>query len=310
MSDRSHHPHPQAHDTTFATPVKLMLDTRLTPVERNGWQVLRMLRAADGISPLASLGQLRRYLTSTPLGQQAGLETGRRALTVLRLTGWISLVGQSSDPMTGHVFSEQYRVHEQALTFEQACALDASLPQLLRESIDHDNNLVDRVAVHIQETLEAKSQSSAVDASTPHDDDDEPPLSGPPAGERTDEAVSAEPAHHPDGMPQTGEDRDRPHDASRTYSTYKYLNNKKERTYRAGAHAHARESDEAVSPPMALPPCLRTAAVDQQKDVQTALRRLPPPQRQDVLDELQARSQHGTQRRGVLLRLDQARAGR
>jgi len=30
-----------------------MLDARLTPLERNGWQVLR---SAEGISPLANLG--------------------------------------------------------------------------------------------------------------------------------------------------------------------------------------------------------------------------------------------------------------
>ncbi|WP_227745200.1 hypothetical protein [Bordetella bronchiseptica] len=64
-----------------------MLDARLTPLERNGWQVLRMLRSAEGISPLANLGQLRRYLT---LGQRARYETAWRVLVVLRLTGWIS----------------------------------------------------------------------------------------------------------------------------------------------------------------------------------------------------------------------------
>lgn len=51
-----------------------MLDTRLTPLERNGWQVLCMLRSAENISPLANRGQLRRYFASTPLGQRAGSE--------------------------------------------------------------------------------------------------------------------------------------------------------------------------------------------------------------------------------------------
>lgn len=154
MATHPIHHNPHGHDASFTTPTALMLDTRLTPLERNGWQVLRMLRAADGTSPLANLGQLRRYLTSTPLGQRAGYETAWRVPVVLRLSGWISLVGQQRDPMTGHVLSELYQVHEQALSFQQACALDASLPQLLRESVDHANNLVDRVAVHIQQTLE------------------------------------------------------------------------------------------------------------------------------------------------------------
>ncbi len=136
MADHGDH-NPQVHDALFTTPTALMLDTRLTPLERNGWQVLRMLRAADGRSSLANLAQLRRYLTSTPLGQRAGYETARRVLVVLRLTGWISLVGQHRDPMTGHVLNELYAVHESALTFHQACDLDASLPQLLQASVGH-----------------------------------------------------------------------------------------------------------------------------------------------------------------------------
>ena len=78
---------------------------------------------------------------------------------------------------------------------------------------------------------------------------------------------------------------------SSTYKTYMY---KKERTYRA------REGDgDPASQPVSLPPCLSTAQADQQKDVQAALRRLPPQHRQEVLDELQARSQSGTVRNVV-----------
>jgi hypothetical protein len=132
MANHPHHHAPQGLDALFTTPVALMLDHRLTPLDRNGWQVLRMFRATDGVSPLANMGQLRRYLTSNPLGQRAGHETAWRVLTVLRLTGWISLVGQRRDPMTGQVLSELYRVHDAALNFAQACALDGSLSQLLQ----------------------------------------------------------------------------------------------------------------------------------------------------------------------------------
>ena len=68
---------PQAHEALFTTPTALMLDARLTPLERNGWQVLRMLRA----SSLANLAQLRRDLTSTPLGQRAVDAQARQAIS-------------------------------------------------------------------------------------------------------------------------------------------------------------------------------------------------------------------------------------
>lgn len=291
MADHHTRHNPPGKDALFATPTSLMLDARLTPLERNGWQVLRMLRSAEGISPLANLGQLRRYLTSTPLGQRAGYETARRVLVVLRLTGWISLVGQHRDPLTGHVLSELYKVHESALHFQQACALDASLSALLQASIGHENNQVDRVAVHIQATLAQVSEAASI---ATHDqfrnDDDLPPT--PPS--QASETASPPPSSGDSAgstlvSQQTGHARHMTAEQGSTYKTYMY---KKERTYRA------REGDSA-SQSVSLPPCLSNAKADQQKDVQTALRRLPPQHRQEVLDELQARSQSGTVRNVV-----------
>lgn len=289
MADHHTRHNSLGQDALFTTPASLMLDARLTPLERNGWQVLRMLRSAEGISPLANLGQLRRYLTSTPLGQRAGYETARRVLVVLRLTGWISLVGQHRDPLTGHVLSKLYQVHESALHFQQACALDASLPALLQASIGHENNQVDRVAVHIQATLAQASEAASI---APHDDDDLPPTPPSQGSEAADPLrLSGDSAGSTLVPQQTGLARHMTAEQGSTYKTYMY---KKERTYRA------REGDgDSVSPSVSLPPCLSNAKADQQKDVQAALRRLPPQHRQEVLDELQARSQSGTVRNVV-----------
>lgn len=284
---------PLGQDALFSTPASLMLDARLTPLERNGWQVLRMLRSAERISPLANLGQLRRYLTTTPLGQRAGYETAWRVLVVLRLTGWISLVGQQRDPLTGHVLSELYQVHESALDFQRACALDTSLPTLLQASIGHENNQVDRVAIHIQATLAQASQAASVAAQDQHHDDDD---SSPTPPSQVKQAASqlqssGDSAGSTDVPQQTGHERQMTTEQGSTYKTYMY---KKERTYRT------RESDgDPASRSVSLPPCLSNAQADQQKDVQAALRRLPPQHRQEVLDELQARSQSGTVRNVV-----------
>ena len=293
MADHHTRHNPLGQDALFATPASLMLDARLTPLERNGWQVLRMLRSAEGISPLANLGQLRRYLTSTPLGQRAGYETARRVLVVLRLTGWISLVGQHRDPLTGHVLSELYQVHESALDFQQACTLDASLPALLQSSIGHENNQVDRVAIHIQATLaQAPEATSIATHDQRHDDDDLPPTTPSRASEAVDPPpLSGDSAGSTLVPQQTGHARHVTAEQSSTYKTYMY---KKERTYRA-----REENSDPSSRPVSLPPCLSNAQADQQKDVQAALRRLPPQHRQEVLDELQARSQSGTVRNVV-----------
>ena len=290
MADHHTRHNSLGQDALFTTPASLMLDARLTPLERNGWQVLRMLRSAEGISPLANLGQLRRYLTSTPLGQRAGYETARRVLVVLRLTGWISLVGQHRDPLTGHVLSELYQVHESALGFQHACALDASLPALLQSSIGHENNQVDRVAIHIQATLAQAPEAASITAyDQPGDDDDLPPTPPSQASEAVDPLpLSGDSAGSALVPQQTEHARHMTAEQGGTYKRYMY---KKERTYRA----RKGDSDPA-SQSVSLPPCLSNAQADQQKDVQAALRRLPPQHRQEVLDELQARSQSGTVR--------------
>ena len=285
------HPHSNASagETLLGTPTALMLDTRLTPLERNGWQVLRMLRAADGLSPLANLGQLRRYLTSIPLGQRAGYETAWRVLVVLRLTGWISLIGQHRDPLTGHVLSELYQEHDHPLRFAQACELDASLPDLLHESERHENNQVSRVASHIQATMTDEKPGPVAD-----DDHNDPP---PPASTATGQPQPAdtdapeEPANASANpmavLPQNHRARQTIQDSAPTYSLYKY----KKSTYCAG------ENEKSSS--VQLPPCLIGVKPRQQQDIQAALRQLPEQQRQDVLDELQARSQSGVVRNAI-----------
>lgn len=280
MANQHTHHNPQEQDALFTTPVSLMLDARLTPLDRNGWQVLRMLRTPNGHSPLATLGQLRRYLTSTPLGQRAGYETALRVLVVLRLTGWISLVGQHRDPLSGQVLSQWYQVHEKPLMFPDACALDASLSALLQSSIGHENNQVDRVALHVQETLMQASEAAPMPAHAQrHDDDDLPPT---PPSQQSEAAGSVPLPDNSVGsmvvLPQTAAPRQTTVQSDSTYKTYMY---KEVRTYRA-----REENRDPASVPMNLPPCLSHA--------QAALRRLPAQYRQDVLDELQARSQRGT----------------
>ena len=157
-------PKPTGARHLFTTPASLMLDARLTPLERNGWQVLRMLRSAEGISPLANLGQLRRYLTTTPLGQRAGYETARRVLVVLRLTGWISLVGQHRDPLTGHVLSELYQVHERRPRLPTSLRTRRQSARASTSLHRPRNTQVDRVAVHIQATLAQAPEAASIAA--------------------------------------------------------------------------------------------------------------------------------------------------
>lgn len=84
-----------------SVPRALFLDRRLTPLERNTWQVVRMMLNDDGVTTFPTYNQLRPYLASMPCAEQASHETVARALTLLRLTRWLSLVRRRRDPQTG-----------------------------------------------------------------------------------------------------------------------------------------------------------------------------------------------------------------
>ena len=175
MADHHTRHNPLGQDALFATPASLMLDARLTPLERNGWQVLRMLRSAEGISPLANLGQLRRYIHLYPAGPAGrvrdGLACSRRAST--------DGVDQSGGPATrsSHRPCAQRAVSgsRKRPALPTGLRPDASLSELLQASIGHENNQVDRVAVHIQATLvQAPEAASIAPHDQRHDDDDLP----------------------------------------------------------------------------------------------------------------------------------------
>lgn len=304
----------------FATPSALMLDPRLTPLERNGWQVLNMLRGADGLSPLTSYNQLRRYLTTVPLGQRAGFETAARTLMVLRLTGWVSLVGQQRDPLSGNVLSELFQVHDTPVRFQQACALDTGYVALVQRAFESGNGMVERVANHVLAAARQDAQALALmpsellkqirrlppdllaaEPDQQNDDDPPPPggASGAPMREGGDGfpvASVATPQKDKgviqSGLPQTPEEQDRPGSPVRTYKD----SLKEVRTYRAGAQV---DSPRPAPSRLRLPSCLDSMAPDQHRDVQAALRRLPGEHRQAVLDELEARVQLGAVRNAV-----------
>ncbi|MFU7351954.1 hypothetical protein [Pseudomonas paraeruginosa] len=149
------------------------------------------------------------------------------------------------------------------------------------------------MAVYIQATLaQAPEAASIATHDQRHDDDDLPPTPPSQASEAADPLpLSGDSAGSTLVPQQTGHALHMTAEPGGTYKAYMY---KKERTYRA------REGDgHSASHSVSLPPCLSNAQAHQQKDVQAALRRLPPQHRQEVLDELQACSQSGTVRNVV-----------
>lgn len=130
----------------------LFLDQRLTPLERNAWQVLRMLLEPDGITALPTYEKLRPYLTSMPYAQKASFETVARALTILRLTRWLSL-SKRRRAKAGFKLSNLYILHDEPLTPFEAIRLDDEYFILVCQSISHASIAIQKVAAGVLDDI-------------------------------------------------------------------------------------------------------------------------------------------------------------
>ena len=131
-----------------SAPRALFLDHRLTPLERNAWQVFRLLLNDDGITAFPTYEQLRPYLASMPCAPKASHETVARALTLLRLTRWLSLVRRRRNPRTGRIEGNLYVLHDEPLTPFEAMQLDPDYLSLVSQALTHASKAVQRVGAH------------------------------------------------------------------------------------------------------------------------------------------------------------------
>ncbi|MEJ5861864.1 STY4528 family pathogenicity island replication protein [Pseudomonas farsensis] len=140
------HPLPQA----------LLLDRRLSPLERNTWQVLRWLITECQVKT-PRYQDLQPYLATSPCGTQASRETIARALNVLRSTRWLSLVDRSRDTQ-GCLRGCVYVLHGDPLTPAEQLELDTGYAQLLQQNLTHATKGVRDVAQHVIEEILADPQ--------------------------------------------------------------------------------------------------------------------------------------------------------
>ncbi|RTY78657.1 STY4528 family pathogenicity island replication protein [Pseudomonas veronii] len=142
-------------------PQALLLDRRLTPLERNTWQVLRWLITERRVKT-PRYQDLQPYLATSPCGSQASRETIARALNVLRTTRWLSLVDRSRDAQ-GCLRGCVYVLHGDPLTPAEQLELDGGYASLLQQNLTHATKGVRDVAQHVIEELYADPQVAAVD---------------------------------------------------------------------------------------------------------------------------------------------------
>ncbi|MFJ5299244.1 STY4528 family pathogenicity island replication protein [Pseudomonas sp. NPDC088368] len=126
------------HETV---PRRLLLDDRLSPLERNAWQVFRLLINSDGLTAFPTYEQLRPYLGSEP-STPASRETIAKTLTKLRLTRWLSLGRRVRDSLSGRVQGNVYILHDEPIGCAEAMEIDRDYMLLIGQSLEHANRSV------------------------------------------------------------------------------------------------------------------------------------------------------------------------
>lgn len=135
-----------------SVPRTLFLDKRLTPLERNAWQVIHMLMNHEHPRLTAAYKQLQPYLASMPCVKEASTETVAKTLTILRLSRWMTLAYRKR-AKNGCVQGNLYLLHEEPLSISENIQLDAEYFSLVCQSLNHANKAVRTVAVKILEEI-------------------------------------------------------------------------------------------------------------------------------------------------------------
>lgn len=136
-----------------SVPRALLLDARLTPLERNAWAVIRLMLNEDGVTAFPSYAQLRPFLASGPGAQNASDETVARALIVLRLTRWLSLARHRRDPTTGRLLGNLYVLNDEPLSPYEALKLDPDYLELVSRALTHASKTIQYLGCQVLNEL-------------------------------------------------------------------------------------------------------------------------------------------------------------
>lgn len=134
-------------------PERLMIDSRLTPIEKTAWLAFRRLLDKDGFA-VPRYQELQPYLSMMPYGKKASRETVARALTILRLTRWLTLVTRGRDSVTGRIQGCMYLLNDEPVSVAEVVEIDASYFDLVATSMTHPNKSVRLVAEGAKDDVE------------------------------------------------------------------------------------------------------------------------------------------------------------
>lgn len=134
-----------------AIPRQLLLESRLSPVDKLAWMMIRLHAQQNEGAVFPTYDDLQLQLAS-PYSHKASRETVSRALLMLRLTGWLSLCHRIRDKR-GRIRGNIYMLHDEPVNAFDAETLDPRWMDVLEKSCCHSNKSVRSVALSVLKAL-------------------------------------------------------------------------------------------------------------------------------------------------------------
>ncbi|EHT3572130.1 helix-turn-helix domain-containing protein [Salmonella enterica] len=135
-----------------AYPRALLLDTRLSPLDKVAWMMIRQYALQNDGAIFPSYDELQQLLASPGSGQ-ASRGTVSRALTMLRLTGWLSLCKKVRDEQ-GRVRGNIYAQHDEPLSARDAETFDPGWLDMVGDACRHKSRAVNETAWQILTSIQ------------------------------------------------------------------------------------------------------------------------------------------------------------
>lgn len=130
-----------------AFPRQLFLDTRLSPLDKTAWVMIRLYAQQNEGAVFPTYDELQIQLASAH-SEKASRDTVSRVLLMLRLTGWLSLCKRVRDDR-GRVRGNIYAQHDEPLGYRDAETFDPGWLTLVEESCLSRNKAIRMTALAV-----------------------------------------------------------------------------------------------------------------------------------------------------------------
>ncbi|HAY4224588.1 TPA: helix-turn-helix domain-containing protein [Escherichia coli] len=139
-----------------AVPRRLFLDSRLSPLDKMAWVMIRLYAQQNDGAVFPTYDELQCQL-ALPHSDKASRETVSRALLMLRLTGWLSLCKRVRDK-SGRIRGNIYAQHDEPLGLLDAEYFDPGWLDAVADACRHTNKTIRLTALAVLQEIKSDTR--------------------------------------------------------------------------------------------------------------------------------------------------------